>query len=346
MSPSEAEPRLVDADAQGEERGFEGSLRPQTFAEYVGQLQLKENLQVFVQAARRRDEALDHLLFCGPPGLGKTTLAYIIAEELGVNLHATSGPAIERKGDLAGILSNLEEHDVLFIDEIHRMSPVIEENLYPAMEDFEFDIVIGEGPHARNMKLPLKPFTLVGATTRTGLLTSPLRDRFGVVARLEYYTAEELAQIVQRSAGLMEIPLDDDAGLEIASRSRGTPRVANRLLRRARDFAEVGGDGRVDKAMAKYALNRLDVDGCGLDQLDRMYMETLVLKFGGGPVGIDTLAAALSEQKDTLEDVCEPYLIQGGYIQRTPRGRLATRLAHQHLGVERDASPDDKGSLL
>ena len=346
MSLSEVEPRLVDSDVQGDEAGVEGSLRPQTFAEYVGQLQLKENLQVFVEAARRRDEALDHLLFCGPPGLGKTTLAYIIAEELGVTLHVTSGPAIERKGDLAGILSNLEEHDVLFIDEIHRMSPVIEENLYPAMEDFEFDIVIGEGPHARNMKLPLKPFTLVGATTRTGLLTSPLRDRFGVVARLDYYTAEELSLIVQRSAGIMEIPLDADAALEIAGRSRGTPRVANRLLRRARDFAEVKGNGRVDKAMAEHALKRLDVDGCGLDQLDRMYMESLILKFGGGPVGIDTLAAALSEQKDTLEDVCEPYLIQGGYIQRTPRGRVATRLAHQHLGVDVDVAPDDQGSIL
>lgn len=325
---------LMAPSRLSDERVVEGSLRPRAFDEYVGQTRLKDNLRVFVAAARNRGDALDHVLFSGPPGLGKTTLALIIAEEMGVSIHVTSGPAIERKGDLAGILSNLSQGDVLFIDEIHRLNPVIEENLYPAMEDFQFDIIIGEGPHARSVKLPLPAFTLVGATTRAGLLTSPLRDRFGVVERLEYYNPEELQRIVTRSAGILGIPVAPDAALEIAGRSRGTPRIANRLLRRARDFAEVQGDGTVDLHIANYALERLEVDHHGLDLLDRRYLAALIEKFGGGPVGIDTLSAALSEEKGTLEDVCEPYLLQEGYIQRTPRGRIATPLAYRHLGLK------------
>ena len=339
------EERWVSPGQTEHDAPLEGALRPNRFDDYVGQSQLKDNLMIMVQASRGRGEAMDHVLLSGPPGLGKTTLAHIIAQERGVDIHVTSGPAIERKGDLAGILSNLGEHDVLFIDEIHRMNAVIEENLYPAMEDFEFDIVIGEGPHARSMKLPLKPFTLVGATTRTGLLTSPLRDRFGFHSRLNYYTAAELQAVVTRSAGILGIQMDSDAALEIASRSRGTPRIANRLLRRTRDYAEVRGNGIIDLDISKVALERLDVDGRGLDQLDRLYLNALVSKFDGGPVGIDTLAAALSEQKDTLEDVCEPYLIQEGYLQRTPRGRMATRLAFEHLGVPMKRK-DTQGALL
>jgi Holliday junction DNA helicase RuvB len=349
MTEFDSESRLVDPVADGDDGYLEGSLRPRTLDDYVGQTRLKANLRVFIEAALKRGEALDHVLFCGPPGLGKTTLAHIIAQELDAVIHLTSGPAIDRKGDLAGILSNLGERDVLFIDEIHRLNTVIEENLYPAMEDFQFDIVIGEGPHARNMKLPLKPFTLIGATTRTGLLTSPLRDRFGVVARLEYYDAEELAQIVRRSARILAIPIDEDACLEIARRSRGTPRVANRLLRRTRDFADVEGNGHITMEIATHSLARLEVDGHGLDHLDRLYMTALIEKFDGGPVGIDTLAAALSEQKDTLEDVCEPFLIQEGYILRTPRGRAASRLAYSHLGFEALLKEEDgkgQGSLL
>ena len=341
--------RIIHPEADEEDDSLEGSLRPKNLDEYIGQTRLKENLRVFMEAARKRGEALDHVLFCGPPGLGKTTLAYIIAQELEVCIHVTSGPSIERKGDLAGILSNLGERDVLFIDEIHRLNAAVEENLYPAMEDYMFDIIIGEGPHARNMKLPLKPFTLVGATTRTGLLTSPLRDRFGVVARLDFYSGEELAQIVRRSARILQVPIDEEAALEIARRSRGTPRVANRLLRRARDFADVDGKGKVTLDIASHALERLDVDERGLDRLDRLYVMALVEKFDGGPVGIETLAAALSEQKDTLEDVCEPYLIQEGFIQRTPRGRVATRLSYSHLGLETtrgDGGGTDQGSLL
>ncbi|GMV41187.1 MAG: Holliday junction ATP-dependent DNA helicase RuvB [Myxococcales bacterium] len=336
--------REVDPRPQPDDGGQDGLLRPRTFEDYVGQGHHKENLRVFVTAALRRGEALDHMLFCGPPGLGKTTLAHIIANELGVGIHVTSGPAIERKGDLAGILSNLRERDVLFIDEIHRLNPAIEENLYPAMEDFQFDIVIGQGPHARSMKLPLPRFTLVGATTRSGLLTSPLRDRFGAILRLHFYTHAELQTIVRRSASLMDIAIEEDAALEMARRSRGTPRIANRLLRRVRDFAEVKGDGRITRDIADYGLGRLEVDQKGLDPLDRKYLVALIEKFGGGPVGIETLAAAVAEERDTLEDVCEPFLIQEGFVQRTPRGRVATPAAYRHLGVA--VVEGGQGSLL
>jgi Holliday junction DNA helicase RuvB len=326
-----------------DEQSFDRSLRPQSFSEYVGQSKLIDNLRVFVKAARKRSEALDHMLFAGPPGLGKTTLAYIIAEELGVNIHITSGPAVDRKGDLAGLLTNLQERDVLFIDEIHRLNPAVEENLYPAMEDYQFDLIVGEGPHARNVKLPLKPFTLVGATTRTGLLTSPLRDRFGFHAQLDYYNHPELQKIVLRSAGILDIQCSEDGGFQIARRSRGTPRIANRLLRRVRDFAEVDGDGTIDTEMAVYALTRLDVDEAGLDRVDRKYLSCLIDKFEGGPVGVETLCAALSEERDTLEDVYEPYLLQEGFIKRTSRGRVATSLAYAHLGR---AISDDQGALF
>jgi Holliday junction DNA helicase RuvB len=315
-----------------QERLFEASLRPRTFDEYVGQRKLVENLLVFVEAARRRGEALDHVLFCGPPGLGKTTLAHIIAGALEVTLHSSSGPAVERKGDLAGILTNLGPRDVLFIDEIHRLNPAVEENLYPAMEDFQFDFIIGEGAHARSMKMQLRPFTLVGATTRTGLLTSPLRDRFGILARLEYYGVEELCTILRRSARILNIAIEDEGAREIARRSRGTPRIANRLLRRVRDFAEVQGSGHIDRSIADHALSRLDVDARGLDPMDRKMLATIVEKFDGGPVGIESLAAAVGEESQTLEDVYEPFLIQEGFLHRTPRGRVATRLAYEHLG--------------
>ena len=329
-----------------DEAGLDKALRPKSFADYVGQKNLVENLGVFTKAARARGEAVDHMLFCGPPGLGKTTLAHIIANELGANLVMTSGPAIERKGDLAGILTNLQPHDVLFIDEIHRMQAVVEENLYPAMEDFQFDLIIGEGSYARNMKIQLPPFTLVGATTRAGLLTGPLRDRFGIVARLESYTVDELLKIVHRSAAILGIHLEPEGALEIARRSRGTPRIANRLLRRVRDFAEVAGQQAIDGAIAAYALGRLLVDALGLDTMDRRYLETLIDHYGGGPAGLETMAVAVSEDKGTLEDVYEPYLIQEGFLQRTPRGRMATPKAYLHLGRALPAGGGGPGTLL
>ena len=317
----------------GEEEAFERSLRPTRFEDFTGQEHLKENLRVMVKSAAIRKAAIDHVLFSGPPGLGKTTLSHIIAREMDVNLHVTSGPAIEKKGDLAGILTALEPGDVLFIDEIHRLSAVVEENLYPAMEDNYIDIIIGEGPNSRSMKLTLPPFTLVGATTRAGLLTAPLRDRFGYVARLDYYDVDELAFIVRRAASIMGIGISREGSFEIARRSRGTPRIANRLLRRVRDWATVAGLNEIDEPLASKALNKLDVDEHGFDYLDRLYLEALVIKFGGGPVGLDTLAASIGEERDTIEEVVEPYLLQQGFIQRTPRGRLAMPLCFSHLGV-------------
>jgi len=325
-------PRLVTAQETPEEPVNDNSLRPRSFDEYVGQKKVVDNLRVFCEAARRRQEALEHVLLWGPPGLGKTSLATIIAREMGVDIHITSGPAIEKKGDLAGILTSLKERDLLFIDEIHRLSPVIEENLYPAMEDFRFDVVIGEGPHARSIPLALPRFTLVGATTRTGLLTGPLRDRFGYVARLGFYTVPELTHIVIRSARILDCTLDARGAEEIARRSRGTPRVANRLLRRVRDFALVDGHAAITLDVARAALTRLEVDEKGFDDMDRMLLSTIVDKFGGGPVGLETLAAAVGEEAQTLEDVYEPFLIQEGFLTRTPRGRMATRLAYAHLG--------------
>src|SRR3954464_13861110 len=340
--PPDARP--IASSASGEDARFDLTLRPRSFAEVVGQRALIDNLKVFVKAAAARKEPLDHVLFCGPPGLGKTSLAHVIAKELGAQIHVTSGPALERKGDLAGILTNLGDNEVLFIDEIHRMNPAIEENLYPAMESFTFDIVIGDGAGARALKLPLKPFTLIGATTRTGLLTGPLRDRFGIVSRLDYYPAEDLQEIVQRSAEKLSVRLDEGGAREIARRARGTPRIANRLLRRVRDFAEVEGDGRVFRESADRALSRLEVDAAGLDPMDRKILVTLIDKFAGGPVGLDTLATAVGEQSDTLEDVYEPYLMTEGYLVRTPRGRAATARAFEHLGRKAPASA--QGSLL
>lgn len=324
---------IVSPIADPEERSLEAALRPKTLDEYVGQSKLKENLRVFILAAKQRGEPLDHCLFYGPPGLGKTTLAHIIANEMGVRLRATSGPSLERAGDLAAILTNLEEGDILFIDEIHRLSPAVEETLYPAMEDFHLDLIVGQGPSARTIKLDLPRFTLVGATTRTGLLTSPLRDRFGICARLEYYTREELLQIVERGVGIMGIRMDPEGAMEIAKRSRGTPRVANRLLRRVRDFAQVEGDGLVTREVASRALDRLGVDSEGLDPMDQAILKVILEKFQGGPVGIETLCAVLSEEKDTIEEVYEPFLLQRGFLQRTPRGRVATPLAYRHLGL-------------
>ncbi len=336
--------REVEPEPQGDDARFDSSLRPRSFDEVVGQTALLENLKVFVKAAGARREPLDHVLFCGPPGLGKTSLAHVIANELGAQIHVTSGPALERKGDLAGILTNLAEGDVLFIDEIHRLNPAIEENLYPAMETYTFDIVIGDGAGARAIKLPLKPFTLIGATTRTGLLTGPLRDRFGIVNRLDFYPAAELKEIVRRSARKLQVQVDDAGAHEIARRARGTPRIANRLLRRVRDFAEVEGDGRVTQKVADRALQRLEVDAAGLDPMDRKILATLIDKFGGGPVGVDTVATAVGEQPDTLEDVYEPFLMMEGYLVRTPRGRAATPRAYEHLG--RKIPPALQGSLL
>ena len=326
--------RLISAaPASVQEEVIERALRPKALDEYVGQEKVRGQLSIFIEAARKRKEALDHVLLFGPPGLGKTTLAHIIAREMGVTLRHTSGPVIERAGDLAAMLTNLEPNDVLFIDEIHRLSPVVEEILYPALEDFQIDIMIGEGPAARSVKLDLPPFTLVGATTRAGMLTNPLRDRFGIVARLEFYSAAELTRIVERSARLLEVEIDAAGAREVAARSRGTPRISNRLLRRVRDFAEVRADGKVTKYVADEALKMLDVDGVGLDVMDRKLLRAVIDKFGGGPVGVDNLAAAIGEERDTIEDVLEPYLIQQGYLQRTLRGRIATALAYRHFGL-------------
>lgn len=336
--------RLVDAGEKPREEPQDRAIRPKRLADYIGQPVVREQMQIFVDAARGRGEPLDHTLVFGPPGLGKTTLANIIASEMGVDIKSTSGPVLEKAGDLAAMMTNLEAGDVLFIDEIHRLSPVIEEILYPAMEDYQLDIMIGEGPAARSIKLELPPFTLVGATTRAGLLTSPLRDRFGIVQRLEFYRVEDLTQIVMRSAALSGVKIDRSGASEIAQRSRGTPRIANRLLRRVRDYAEVKGDGAVSHEVADAALNMLNVDALGFDHMDRRLLLALIEKFAGGPVGVDSLAAAISEERDTIEDVIEPYLIQQGYLLRTPRGRAATQLAYDHFGLPSGAAPGARAS--
>lgn len=333
----------LDPNIIEDERRIEATLRPKNLADYVGQAKVKERLSLFIEAAKKRKEHLDHVLFSGPPGLGKTTLANIIATELGVSITSTSGPVIERAGDLAAILTNLKDHDVLFIDEIHRLSHVVEEILYPAMEDFKLDILVGQGPSAKTIKLDLPKFTLVGATTRSGLLTSPLRDRFGVTARLDFYPPDDLAIIIRRSAALLGVAIDEGGAVEIASRSRGTPRIANRILRRVRDFAEVRAHGRIDKQVAHAALKLFEVDEKGFDQMDRKILLTIINKFAGGPVGIDTISSAINEEADTIEDVYEPFLIQCGFLNRTPRGRVATKLAFAHFGIK---PGDDNQSTL